>query len=262
MKWLTPALLVLATVVGLGGGLYYTWVLDPVEIDDTVPAALRTEDKILYLAIIGDLYVYEGDLALAKIRIGELNIEADGQVLAGLIDQYLASGGRPEEARNLARLAEALGARGGILLVFASAPTPSPEWTPTSPILPENSPTPAPTATPAPTFQLIEQTTVCAEPGRPGRIEVRVQDAEGGDLGGMEILVSWNTGQDRFYTGLRPEWGMGYADFEMVPQVEYEVSMAGFQGDVAQGLTSDLAPGVCPGGALTADWRLTFQQMQ
>lgn len=258
------ALMVLALtmVVGLAGGLLYTWVLDPIESYDTTPDALRAEDKLVYLALLGDLYVAEDDLSRAEARLAELDIEADGLVLAGLIEQYLDSGGRPEEVRNLARLAEALGASGGVLLVFASAPTPTLEPTATVANQPGPSPTPGPSATPAPSFQLVEQTAVCAEPGRPGRIAVRVRDAAGDGLAGIEIVVSWNVGQDRFFTGLRPELGAGYADFRMDPDIEYEVALAAFKGDVARGLTSELSTGVCPTGTLALDWLVTFQELQ
>jgi hypothetical protein len=258
------ALLVLALtmVVGLAGGLLYTWVLDPIEWYDTTPDALCTEDKLVYLTLLGDLYAAEDDLSRVEARLAELDVEADGPVLAGLIEQYLDSGGRTEEVRNLARLAEALGASGGVLSVFASAPTPSPEPTSTVPSQPGPSPTAGPSATPAPSFQLTEQTAICAEPGRPGFIAVRVRDAEGNEMAGVELVVSWSTGQDRFFTGLRPERGAGYADFRMEPKVEYEVALASFKGDAAQGLISELSPGVCPTGTLALDWWVTFQELQ
>lgn len=241
--------------------MFYTWVLDPIEVGDSSPDALRIQDKFVYLALIGDLYAYENDTARAEARLAELGIEADGSALAGLIEQYLDGGARPEEVRNLARLAEALGASGGVLSVFASAPTPSPAWTPTSP-QPGRSATPAPTATPGPSFRLAEKTAICADPGQPGQIGVWVRDVLGSELAGVEIVVSWASGQDRFFTGLRPEKGVGYADFSMSPDVEYEVALAGQWGTVAQGLSSDLSPGTCPTGTLALSWRVVFEKTE
>jgi hypothetical protein len=253
--------LLLAFVVGIAGGLGYTWILDPIESYESAPHELRLEDKYVYLALIGDLYMKEGDLARAESRLADLGMPAEGPVLAGMIEDYLDAGGRPEEVRNLARLAETLGASGGVLNVFALEPLPSVE--PTSTVAPEEvpSPTAAPTLTPAPTFLLAEQTAICAEPGKQGSIRVWVRDAAGNGMAGVEVVVSWNTGQDRFFTGLRPEQGAGYADFEMAPQVEYDVSLAGFRGDTAQGLSSDLSAGVCPTDTLALDWRLAFEQV-
>ena len=262
MKGSIWALLIgLAVVVGLAGGLLYTWILDPVEYYDAAPDTLYDEDKLVYLALIGDLYVYEGDLVATEARLAELGVENDGQALADHIERYLDRGGQPEAVRNLARLAEDLGATGGVLLVFGPLPTPSPLATsPTEPQL-QATPTLFPTATPAPHYRLVEQTSVCAEPGAPGRILVWVKDPEGNGLAGVGLVASWASGEDRSTTGLRPNVGAGYADFEMSPDIEYEVSLDNLNGDVAQGLTSELAPGLCPTSTIALDWRVIFQQI-
>ena len=272
MKRVAPVILAVAVVVGRAGGLVYTWVLDPIETYDASPDSLYVEDKLVYLAMIGDLYAQEGDLAGAEARLAELDVEADGPALVALIEGYLDRGGRPEEMRNLARLAGDLGASGGVLMVFAAAPMPTEESTPADPVQAGRqtpgteslgpSPTPAPTITPAPSYRLIEQTAICAEPDRLGRIAVQVHDATGNGLAGVEIVVTWSTGQDRFFTGLRPEQGMGYADFDMEPHIEYDVALASFKGEVAQGLTSDLSSGVCPTDTAALDWRVTFQEVE
>lgn len=264
MKWkILGAIAVgLTGAIGLAVGLTYTWVLDVPEDYDAAPDSLRTEDKSIYLALIGDLYAYEQDLDLAEARLAELDVEADGQVLARYIERYLDGGGRPEEVRNLARLAEALGASGGVLVVFGSEATPTSLPTVTLPAQPGETSSPAPTVTPAPRFALLEQTALCAEPGQPGQIAVRVRDATGAEMAGVEIVVRWSTGEDRLFTGLRPEKGPGYADFQMAPQVRYEVSLAKFEGETAQGLTADLISGTCPTATLAIDWRLTFQEIQ
>jgi hypothetical protein len=270
MKRTALILFALATAVGLAGGLYYSWVVAPSESVDSRPDALRSRDKTLYLALIGDAYAYERDLAGAKAHLNQLGLAADGPTLAGVIEAYLDGGGQPDQVRNLARLAEALGGSGGVLLVFAPEPTAAPATTepvsatdpvraPASPA-PTTSPTPVASPTPAPTFQLVERTALCAAPGKAGHITVWIQDAQGQPLPGIEIVVSWSTGQDRFYTGLRPERGAGYADFEMAPATNYEVYLADYRGDVAPDLTSSLQSGLCQPGVEAIDWRLVFQQ--
>jgi hypothetical protein len=89
-----------------------------------------------------------------------------------------------------------------------------------------------------------------------------VRDKDGNELAGVEIVVSWSTGQDRFFTGLWPERGVGYADFEMAPEVEYDVALAGFKGETAEGLTADLSPGLCPTGTIALDWQVSFERGQ
>ncbi len=268
MRRSTLAPMLLAMAAGVAGGLFYTWVLDPAGEYNATPDSLAVAEKLVYLGLIGDLYAYEGDLGRAQARLEELGVQADGRLLAGFVEQYLDGGGQPEAVRNLAGLARDLGANGGVLLVFgvgpASEPSPtsSPEASPLASASPLPSPTPVPTATPVPAFRLIEQTATCADPGRPGQIRVLVQDPAGNGLPGIEIVVSWATAQDRFFTGLRPQQGAGYADFEMVPQTGYEVTLAGFRGDVARGLSSDVSAGTCPTGTIALNWHLTFQQVQ
>ena len=41
----------------------------------------------------------------------------------------------------------------------------------------------------------------------------------------MQILVSWDGGEDRLFTGLKPELGNGYADFSMVVDILYSVQI-------------------------------------
>jgi nucleotide-binding universal stress UspA family protein len=263
MRRSTLVLIGLAAVAGLAGGLFYTWVVDPVEYYDTAPDALYAQDKAVYLAIIGDLYAYEQDLDQVKARLADLGVEADGTVLAGFIEQHLDGGGRPEEVRNLARLAEALGAHGGVLLVFGPDLVPSPTPMPPTPTTPpgiEASPYPTVGVTPTPKFRLVDRTALCAAAGQQGRVAIHVQDAKGNEMAGIEIVVSWAMGQDRLFTGLRPDLGLGYADFEMSPGTEYSVSLADFGGDAAEELSSALSAGVCPTGTVALDWQVTFQQ--
>jgi len=260
VKRLGLILMGLAAIAGLGGGLFYTWGLDTPGTYDSSPDALRQRDKLVYLTLIGDLYAYEGDLDRARTRLAELDVEAEGSTLAGFIEAYLDGGGSPEDVRSLAHLAEDLGAKGGVLRVFESASTPVPSPTPTHSADPDASPSPLPSPTPAPTFRLADKTSVCAQPGQPGRIIVWVYNAEGNGLPGVEIVASWGLDQSRFFTGLRPELGAGYADFQMQPETEYQVALAGFRGDTATGLTADLSPGICPTGTLAVNWQLTFEQ--
>ena len=86
MKRAAPAVLLLAFVAGFAGGLLYTWVLEPIRTYEGEPQTLRTKDKYIYLALIGDLYYAEGDLSRAESRLAAIGIEANGQILADLIE--------------------------------------------------------------------------------------------------------------------------------------------------------------------------------
>ena len=262
-RYFLAFLTILAVAVGLAGGLLYAWVLAPVTYTSSSPDALDLQDKMAYLAVIGDLYVSEGDQEWAKRRLAELGVEADGPVLAALIEEYLDTGGPVEDVRNLARLAQDLGASGGVLLVFGLPPG-RPEQETEGAIRVAETPLPSPSpffpSTPAPAFKLIEQTATCAAPGQSGTIVVRVRNTEGTGMAGLEVSISWANGEDRLFTGLRPERGNGYADFDMNPHIEYDVSLAGARSDTARGLSADLEPGVCPTTSLSLNWQVVFQQ--
>lgn len=260
MKRAVPILLLLAAVAGAAGGLYYSWVVDPVEYVDARPDTLRVADRQVYLALVGDLYAYDGNLDLARERLAQLGLPADGTALAAEIEAYLDTGGRPEDVRSLAHLAETLGASGGVLLVFASGPVGGPAATLQAAPPGGVTATPVLLPTPRPSFLLVEQTALCAEPRLPGQIGVWVQDSAGQPIPGVEVVVNWSGGQDRFFTGLHPDQGPGYGDFRMAPRIEYEVSLAGLRSDVARGLASTVEPGLCREGVRAVNWRLTFQQ--
>jgi hypothetical protein len=82
-----------------------------------------------------------------------------------------------------------------------------------------------PTSTPLPgRFGLTSTETLCAGP-RP-LLQIVTQDAAGNGVPGVEVIVEWAGGQDRFFTGLKPQLGAGYGDFEMTPAIEYTVRLA------------------------------------
>jgi hypothetical protein len=62
----------LAIAVGVGGGLFYGWVLNPVKYVDTTPDTLRIDYKSDYVLMVAESYSADGDLALAARRLALL----------------------------------------------------------------------------------------------------------------------------------------------------------------------------------------------
>jgi hypothetical protein len=89
---------------------------------------------------------------------------------------------------------------------------------------------PTPTATPTPDYAVVSSDNEC-ESG-PSQIRVTVQTADGAGLPGVDVWITWDGGADRFVTGLKPEFGAGYGDFDMQPNVTYRVG-AGTQSALA-----------------------------
>ena len=89
-------------------------------------------------------------------------------------------------------------------------------------------------------------------------IQIEVQDAAGRPVPGMEVLVVWDEGESRFYTGLKPELGMGYADFTMQPGVSYTLQLIDSEIPVT-GLSTEECTSE-DGESFLGSWLLTFQQ--
>jgi len=81
-----------------------------------------------------------------------------------------------------------------------------------------------------------------------------VLDADGRQMPNVEMIVRWDGGDDRFFTGLKPDIGAGYADFAMEKGETYQVAIVGTESDVAQGIVAD----VCEGDHLTS-WEVVFR---
>jgi hypothetical protein len=252
----------LGVILGLVGGLYYSWALDPAEYVDTSPASLKPEFQEDYLALIASAFSATGDLERAQARLAQLPDPNPANTLNQLAQTRLAQSGPQSEARALALLAAALG------------PQPSPFPSPTAPLTKrtpsrtETTPTEPPTTTPAPTrtatptpgapFELVDREQICDPAVEAPLLQIVVLDAAGRPIPGVEALAVWDNGQDRFFTGLKPELGLGYADFAMQPGVLYtlqlasvETTVTGLQVETCEPETGELYPGSI---------LLTFQQ--
>ncbi len=104
--------------------------------------------------------------------------------------------------------------------------TPSPAATPVTPSL-----TPTPTVTETSAIHIISQTLTCAmEPSIAVSLElsrtVEVRGKEQQEIVGLpmrEMWLLWDDGADRAITGFRPDLGLGYADFDVIPGRSYNL---------------------------------------
>jgi hypothetical protein len=259
------------------------------------PAQLDQHDRAIYLTLIAAAYRHDGDLAKAQRRLETLEEPDIEQTIIALANQSITLNADVRDIRSLATLANALGETPGALLVYLITPTPipSPTSTPTetpsptpthtpTPIpptetsapTPENSPTPTilpagnPTFTPRPTptpglnapFGLAQSIALCDNSAN-GILRVYIRDRNGEGVPGVEVIVSWPGGQDRFYTGFKSNTDAGYADFQMDADEVYQVELPGLPATVATAVNeaaatpcSNLPNGVRP------SWQVVFQQ--
>lgn len=132
--------------------------------------------------------------------------------------------------------------------------TPAPSFTPTD--TPWPTPTPTVTPTPAPHFEIITQQRACDPPG--GQLRVTILDSTGNPQPNVELLIRWNGQDEHFFTGLKPEESLGYADFTMQEGQLYDLVIVGAQSDVAQGIAAD----GCESENRLASWDIVFQFYQ
>ena len=119
-------------------------------------------------------------------------------------------------------------------------------------------PTRTPTVTPGSPFVLQSNTFVCDTNLPNPLIQVIAEDSSGEPLPGQEIITTWEGGEDYYFTGLKPELGLGYADFLMTPGVVYQVRMAGGGQSVP-----DITPAECEtqgGRRYWGSWLLVFSR--
>ena len=256
---------VLGVIVGLLTGVFYAWKVNPVSYTQTDPTSLRADFRMDYLALIASAHAGTGDLARAHARLSVFGAEDQdmAETLGALAQQRLASGYPEAEARALAGLAAALGER-PIGIALASPGTPG--ATPVRPVTatprpirtPQVTSTRAPTPTPGAPFQLTRQELLCEAEGGPPRLQVQVLDASGRGVPAMEIRVVWDEGTDRFFTGLKPELGAGYADFSLQPGTTYTVELPG-----SSALVTGLELETCTSGqgeGFDGSWLIVFSQ--
>lgn len=251
--------LILALLIGLGLGLVYSWFLSPVQYVDANPTLLRTDFKDQYRIVIAASYTFTRDLARARARLellGDADITAE---LSAQAQRMVAAGESFENVQPLVQLATDL--RQGFasapptetpfplfntpIIDFTPQATEPPslaedepaetptflptaffEQTPLAPLLIETN-TPRPTFTPSPApgapFTLIAQETICTPGATAGLMQFMFTDSRRRQVAGVEIVVTWNRGEDRFFTGFKPELGNGYADFVMQADTVYNI---------------------------------------
>jgi hypothetical protein len=251
---------VVGIVVGIAAGLVYGWVVQPAQPRQASPASLRADFQDEYLALIAAAHAATGDLPRARARLALLPGALDSDSVGALAQAWLAEGRPESEARALAGLAGALTARTATPAP-ASTPTRAAAATraaPTAVVTTRPRPTALPTFTPGAPFRLTERVLLCDDPAPEPRLQVVVLDASGEGVPNILVRVIWDAGQDQFFTGLKPDRGIGFGDFTLEPDTVYTVQLAESDA-IATGLQAE----ACPedgGEQRLGSWRLTFVQ--
>ncbi|HEX9091702.1 MAG TPA: hypothetical protein VF831_09450 [Anaerolineales bacterium] len=225
--------LLTGAVLGIAAGLLYAWVISPVQYIDAPPYALRAGFKDDYRALVAAAYLYSGDLLRAQDRLVQLKDDNPAQSLALQAQQAMADGHPEEEVRALGLLTLAL-AQG-----ITPQPSPNPpdlmatndptarEITPTPQYFePIENPALSPEISPATELQLQDMSLICNPDLTMPLLQVQVQDSNGQTLQPVELVVTWEGGEEHFVTGSNPQLGPGYGDFQITPGVIYTLDLA------------------------------------
>lgn len=272
-----PLYLLTGLIIGLVIGVVYAWVFTPQEALETHPFMLRSDFKTTYREMIARSYLYSNDLGRAKARLALLEDEDPARELAVQAQLSLGQDAENRPARALGLLAAALQeeSEGLELAITDGTPLPEttpeetpsgatpetgqPEATPVNTSKPQDDPEPTieddpdttpgptitrtatatPTATAGPPFVLNDWQLECNPAIDPPKIQIYVFDAAGDPVPGVAALVFWEGQVDRFVTGLKPTFGLGYADFEMDPAKTYTLRLEN-GGDPIQSITGQL----------------------
>ena len=229
--------------LGLVLGILYSWVISPISQVDTHPNLLRDDYKDIYRSLISRAYRANINLPRAEARLELIGDQEPALALAAQAQRFLAESEDNEMALILANLSS--------VLQSANKPAPTiPQLTSTP--VPENSngsnssngntnqnsddSTPSPTngsispPTPSPTdsppFILQDSSPICDPTLGESLIQVIATDGSGEGIPGVTLEISLGTDPTEvFFTGLKPELGLGYADFSAEPGLTYQLEI-------------------------------------
>ncbi len=241
----------LSLIAGIALGLVVTWGLWPVAFTNADPADLRQSLKDDYVRMASAAYEQTANLETARRRIQALALGNPTQSFDGLIAQEKNS---PSTATRdaLIHLGQALGYS---LPYEADRPAPG-------------APTPETVyvvATPIPsvlTFRLVGHSQLgCADEPDTAHLRIIVRDAAGRDLPNIGIEVRSGDINETIYTGLKPERGVGYADYDAAPG-SYAVRILDAESETVSDLVIGAPPANCQAdrGSTPRGWKLIFQQ--
>ena len=87
--------IVLALLAGIGLGLVYGWVIDPVDYFDLTPDTLRSDFKADYVLIVAEAYKAEQDAGLAARRLAVFGSQSPSDIAASGL-AYARTSGFPD----------------------------------------------------------------------------------------------------------------------------------------------------------------------
>jgi hypothetical protein len=98
----------IAVAVGVVAGLFYGWVVNPVEYVDISPQSLRVDYKSDMVLMVAESYQVNHDLGLAVRHLALLGSSAPTTIVANALDYGLTHGYAAQDLSLIQSLGEAL----------------------------------------------------------------------------------------------------------------------------------------------------------
>lgn len=98
-------LFILSILAGAGLGLYYGWVISPVEYVDTLPSSLRADYKADYVLMVAEVFESEQDVEAAARRLALLGSEPPAAIVSAALEFARQNGYAPADLQRLQDLA-------------------------------------------------------------------------------------------------------------------------------------------------------------
>jgi cytoskeletal protein RodZ len=217
-----PFYLLTGLIIGLILGIVLV-ILFPAAHVDLSPTNLADEYKAEYRLMVALAYASSGNIGRAQARLAIL---ADGDPVRALASQAqlaLADSNSQREARALASLAA------DIQILIDSAQSTSAAVNTPNPDQQGAVATPFQTTAENAVYHLTSQELLCESADSPPLVKIFVFDDKDNAQAGVRITMTYTGGSDEFFTGAKPEFGPGYADYELTPGPQYTLSIQGTQ---------------------------------
>ena len=104
-KWLWA---LFAFALGIGLGLLYGWVIDPVDFVDLTPTTLRADFRADYILMVAEAYESERDLDLAARRLAIFGSDSPAEIASQALQFGPSAGYSPSEISSLEILVQDL----------------------------------------------------------------------------------------------------------------------------------------------------------
>lgn len=245
-----PLYLLTGLIVGLLFGCILSFVVFPLQVASVGPAHLSEEHQDQYRLMIALAYASSGDISRAQARLAQLGDADPARVLSAQAQIALGNSATQREARALASLARDLDTfQASAQSTSIAINTPNPEDV-------DAAPTPF-VAEEGGVYTLSSRELLCESSEAAPLVKIFIFDENGQAQAGVRLAMSDGENNDEFFTGARPEFGPGYAEYEMTPGSTYVLSIVGSEA------LAGLQPAACiteAGDPAWGAWLLLFNR--